>query len=90
MRAILAYPKILNGEIEIDAINTIEVQNLNYGFSDQKHMVFSNANCVFKKGESYSIIGENGEGKSTLFKILTSLYGYGKYVFGKNHERYCG
>lgn len=80
MRAILAYPKILNGEIEIDAINTIEVQNLNYGFSDQKHMVFSNANCVFKKGESYSIIGENGEGKSTLFKILTSLYGYGKYV----------
>lgn len=80
MRAILAYPKILNGEIEIDAINTIEVQNLNYGFSDQKHMVFSNANCVFKKGESYSIIGKNGEGKSTLFKILTSLYGYGKYV----------
>lgn len=47
MRAILAYPKILNGEIEIDAINTIEVQNLNYGFSDQKHMVFSNATNYF-------------------------------------------
>lgn len=82
MRAILAYPKILNGEIEIDAINTIEVQNLNYGFSDQKHMVFSNANCVFKKGESYSIIGENGEGKSTLFKILRD-------AIAKNHNEQC-
>ena len=32
-----------------------------------------------KPGEVHTIMGENGAGKSTLIKILTGVYGWGKY-----------
>ena len=84
INAILAYPKMQNGTEEIEGINTIEVRDLKYGFPEQENSIFSNANCVFLKGESYAVVGENGEGKSTLFKILTALYGDGTSVLFNN------
>ena len=84
INTILTYPKMQNGMSKIDEINIIEVKDLNYSFPEQKKMIFSNANCIFHKGESYEIIGENGEGKSTLFKIITVLYGHGLSVAFNN------
>lgn len=51
-----------------EEINSIDIQNLNYSFGDNK--VFNDFNFTFEKGKKYAIIGESGSGKSTLINIL--------------------
>ncbi len=46
--------------------------DLEKSFDDEK--IFSNLSMHLKKGERVFIIGPNGCGKSTLFKLLTSQY----------------
>lgn len=53
--------------------NTIEYQNISFQY-DKKSVIFDNASIKFKKGNIYLLTGDNGTGKTTLFKILTGLY----------------
>ena len=52
----------------------------NYG----KHEVLKGVNLEIQKGEIYGIVGKNGCGKTTLFKVLLGLSDHngGKIVIG--------
>ncbi|RZJ29219.1 MAG: ATP-binding cassette domain-containing protein [Flavobacterium sp.] len=54
-------------------IEKIEFQNLYYGYLPNEH-VLKDINMIIRKGEKIKIEGQNGSGKSTFSKILTTLY----------------
>jgi subfamily B ATP-binding cassette protein HlyB/CyaB len=54
-------------------IEKIEFQNLYYGYLPNE-FVLTDINITIKKGEKIKIEGQNGSGKSTFSKILTTLY----------------
>jgi ABC-type bacteriocin/lantibiotic exporter with double-glycine peptidase domain len=75
------YNKITSLETEIKAVDKqnqflfndeIQIKNLTFSFGDKE--VFSNAECVIKKGKKYLIKGPSGVGKSTLIKLLSMTY----------------
>ncbi len=48
--------------------HTLQVTSLSHDFGDRN--IFSNTSIECKTGEVIGILGRNGTGKSTLFKIL--------------------
>lgn len=54
-------------------IEKIEFQNLFYGYLPHEP-ILKDINLKIKKGEKIKIEGQNGSGKSTFSKILTTLY----------------
>ena len=50
------------------------------------HVVFSHANIVVERGEKVALVGRNGEGKTTLMKIITGALaaGAGSAALGHN------
>lgn len=61
-------------------------ENLSKSFGEKK--LFENVNIHIKKGERVFILGENGCGKTTLFKILQRIYTQdsGNVTLGANVE----
>lgn len=59
--------------IEDFTINKIEFKNLNYGYVPND-LVLKDINLKIRIGEKIKIEGQNGSGKSTFSKILTTLY----------------
>ena len=60
------------------------------GFTYGREIVLESANCEIKKGEIVCLTGASGTGKSTLFKLLLSVYRptHGEvYLQGKTHEQ---
>ena len=60
------------------------------GFTYGRERVLESANCEIKKGEIVCLTGASGTGKSTLFKLLLSVYRptHGEvYLQGKTHEQ---
>jgi len=49
----------------------IEVQNLTHQYGDR--VALSNVSFEVKKGEIFGLLGPNGGGKSTLFRILSTM-----------------
>ena len=49
----------------------IEVKNLSYAYSSA--LVLDDISTVFENGKIYGLLGANGVGKSTLFKLLCGL-----------------
>jgi len=49
----------------------IEVQNLTHRYGDR--VALSGVNFTVKKGEIFGLLGPNGGGKSTLFRILSTM-----------------
>ncbi len=64
------------------------LHDLRKAFGDKK--LFQNVDFHIKKGERVFILGENGCGKTTLFRILNrqQLADEGEYIFGANVD--CG
>ncbi|HLF52720.1 ATP-binding cassette domain-containing protein [Flavobacterium sp.] len=54
-------------------IENIQLQNLNYGYLPNEY-VLKNINLQIDKKEKIKIEGQNGSGKSTFSKVLTTLY----------------
>lgn len=50
----------------------IKLNNLSFSY-DKKNPILENINFTFSKNKIYSIVGENGEGKSTLVKLILNL-----------------
>ena len=49
----------------------IQVQNLTHRYGDR--VALSNVDLEVKKGEIFGLLGPNGGGKSTLFRILSTM-----------------
>lgn len=54
-------------------IDKIEFQSINYGYMPNE-LVLKDINLKIRKGDKIKIEGQNGSGKSTFSKILTTLY----------------
>ena len=62
-----------NKGIKDFTIDKIEFQGIHYGYMPNE-FVLKDINLKIKKGEKIKIEGQNGSGKSTFSKILTTLY----------------
>jgi ATP-binding cassette, subfamily B, bacterial len=57
-----------------DSMKGIEFRNVWFKYPNSEKWVIQNLNLEIKPGEKLAIIGGNGEGKSTLIKLMTRLY----------------
>ncbi|WP_291647885.1 ribosomal protection-like ABC-F family protein [Clostridium sp.] len=64
--------------------DVLHIENLAKSYGDNK--LFSNLNLDLKRGEKVALIGENGRGKTTLFKIILDNLNpdSGKVILGTN------
>lgn len=53
---------------------TIAFQNVSFTYPGTNKKVLDNFSFAFQSGKKYTIIGLNGVGKSTLFKLFVKLY----------------
>ena len=61
-----------NDFITVDKLTSIEVESLAIPVNNSK--IINYPKMKFESGKSYLIVGENGVGKSTLFKFFLELY----------------
>jgi len=52
----------------------IEFRNVSFAYPGAQRLVLRNLNLTLHQGERIALIGENGEGKTTIVKLLTRLY----------------
>lgn len=64
---------VANNGIKDFTIDKLEFQSINYGYMPNE-LVLKDINIKIRKGEKIKIEGQNGSGKSTFSKILTTLY----------------
>lgn len=57
-----------SGERPINDIETLTFENVCFSYGDNP--IFENLNFTICKGEKVAIIGKNGSGKSTIFKLI--------------------
>jgi ATP-binding cassette, subfamily B, bacterial len=51
-----------------------EFRNVSFRYPGSPRLVLNRLNFVLRPGERVALIGENGEGKTTIVKLLTRLY----------------
>jgi ATP-binding cassette subfamily B protein len=51
-----------------------EFRNVSFRYPESSRLVLNNLNFYLRPGERVALIGENGEGKTTIVKLLTRLY----------------
>jgi ATP-binding cassette, subfamily B, bacterial len=51
-----------------------EFRNVSFAYPGTTRRVLSNFNFVLRPGERIALIGENGQGKTTVVKLITRLY----------------
>lgn len=78
--AILRYEDLVNtksirgdGNSSIEEIEKIDITNLSFSYGGNRN-ILSNVNLNINKGENIAIIGNSGNGKSTLAKLLANYY----------------
>ena len=72
---VLEIEKEANGEIKFESINQIEIKNINYCYVQEHGYLYSeDINMLFESGKIYSILGENGVGKTTLILMMLGIY----------------
>ena len=52
----------------------IIVNNVTFGYTEEKGAVIKDLNLEIEKGKKYAIVGESGSGKTTLLKLLLKYY----------------
>ncbi len=55
-----------------DDFKYISVDNVSFGYDEE--LILNNLSCKIDRGSMTAILGDSGTGKSTLFKLLLSLY----------------
>ncbi len=56
----------------MDENEVLKLNNLNFSYG-KNFPILENINFIFSKNKIYSIVGENGQGKSTLVKLILNL-----------------
>ncbi len=55
-------------------VNSIELRDLSFCYSEEKQPVLSHFSTRFEKGKSYAVMGPSGTGKSTLLNLILHFY----------------
>ena len=55
-------------------VTGFEFRNVSFSYAGSDRKVLSNFNLVLSPGERIALIGENGQGKTTVVKLITRLY----------------
>ena len=55
-------------------VQGFEFRNVSFRYPGSSRLVLNNFNFKIRPGERVALIGENGEGKTTIVKLLTRLY----------------
>ncbi len=53
-------------------VDNITFNNVSFAYNHEKPII-NNFNYTFNKGNIYKIVGKNGEGKSTIFKLIKGI-----------------
>ena len=71
-------PKIRNAENALPAPRAIrdgfEFRNVSFAYPGSDHLVLKDVNLRIGAGERIAVVGENGQGKTTLVKLIPRLY----------------
>jgi len=73
----IEYPDVIEKnklDIPIDQAMTIELKDVSFQYPKTDRFILKNVNLLIPSGERLSIVGLNGEGKTTLVKLITRLY----------------
>ena len=75
INGLLQYPdqKQGNGK-KVTTVNNISLEEMSFSYPESNKQVFDRLNLNFEKGTLYGVHGKSGQGKSTLFKIITGVY----------------
>lgn len=58
---------------QLENTPSIELKNLSFAYQ-KNHNILTNVNLQIKKPQNIAIVGKSGEGKSSIFHLLTKLY----------------
>lgn len=61
------------GKNRIRKIRELTLDNVGFCYPGSEYMIFKNLNVTFQTGKLYAVLGKSGQGKSTLFKLLTGI-----------------
>lgn len=61
-------------KINIDKIRSIKFEHVYFKYSHSDNYVLNDLNMKFVIGKKYAIVGLNGSGKTTIFKLLCGFY----------------
>lgn len=61
-------------KINDEKIDSIEFKNIYFKYPESENYIFKDLNFKFIMGKRYLLIGENGQGKSTLLKLIFGIY----------------
>lgn len=68
----IPYPKYSFTGVKIDAIKSICFEHVFFAYSGEEYII-KDCNFEWNTGESISIIGENGSGKTTFLKLILGI-----------------
>ena len=75
INGLLQYPDQKQGDRKkITTVNNISLEAMSFSYPESNKKVFDRLNLNFEKGTLYGVHGKSGQGKSTLFKIITGVY----------------
>jgi ATP-binding cassette subfamily B protein len=60
--------------MEISSVEQVEFLNVFFKYPGSEEYVLNNISFCINKGKSYAFVGENGSGKTTIFKLLLKQY----------------
>mgnify|MGYP000909373629 FL=1 len=63
-----------DGSKEIEKINEIKFENVDFSYPNRDKMIFENLNLDFEDKKIVGLVGESGSGKSTLMKMVMKWY----------------
>ncbi|MEM8534924.1 MAG: ABC transporter ATP-binding protein [Chloroflexota bacterium] len=67
-------PEAALAKQKLSAFPRIEFHNVSFRYPSTNTDIIRNLNLTIHPGEKIALVGENGEGKTTLVKLMTGLY----------------
>lgn len=61
-------------DVDFREIESIEFKDVSFTYPSAEKSTINNISFKINKGENIAIVGENGEGKTTIIKLLCGLY----------------